>query len=313
MRFLQIIPVLFLLSVLSCTKETPSADTMPPDNGLYVSGQFSNAQLSILPNVKYGEKANFRNTQYTSIQTKEVELKQARLDLTMDIAIPPNASASSRQPLLVLIHGGGFVTGDKSDMYLEAYSYAQAGYVVATINYRLTQNQSNDTTRLLSRLHALEDVGNAIRYLKKNATAYFIDTTRILSIGSSAGGGLSIVNAIERDAATSTIDYPGYSTYVCAAISTGATLKLDDIAPFTPGFDANDSPLLMFHANPLDSGTGATWQDLLNSQKLVNDSGNTCEVFPQPNMTHTVSLELGGTYWPQLKPFLWKQLKLSNL
>lgn len=288
-------------------------DVLPPDTGLYISTQFSNAQLSILPNVKYGEKDNFRNIQYTSIQTKEVELKQSKLNLTMDIAIPPNAGASSRQPLIVLIHGGGFVTGDKSDMYLEAYSYAQAGYVVATINYRLTQNQTNDTTRLLSRLHALEDVGNAIRFLKKNSAVYFIDTTRVISIGSSAGGGLSVTNALEKDAGTSIVDYPGYSTFVCAAVSTGVTLKLDDIAPLTIGFDAKDSPLLMFHANPLDSGTGATWQDLLNSQQLVNASGNTCEVFSQPNMTHTVSLELGGQYWPQLKPFLWKHLKLGSL
>jgi acetyl esterase/lipase len=304
---------LIIIGFTSCKKEAPFVESLPPETGLYVSAQYSTNQLKILPNVKYSEKDNLRKVQYTSIQTKETELLQSRLNLTMDIAIPPNASASSRQPLIVLIHGGGFVTGDKSDMYLEAYSYAQAGYVVATINYRLTQNQSNDTTRFLSRLHALEDVGNAIRFLKKNAAVYFVDTSRLISIGSSAGGGLSIVNAIERDAATSAIDYPGFSTYVCAAISTGATLKLDDIAPFTPGFDANDSPLLMFHANPLDSGTGATWQDLLHSQKMVNDSGNTCEVFPQPNMTHTVSLELGGTYWPQLKPFLWKHLKLSNL
>lgn len=305
--------MLLVAGALSCSKETPPADPLPPQEGMYVSTQFSNAQLTILPNVKYGEKDNFRKGQYTSIQTKAEELLQSRLNLTMDIAIPPNAGASSRQPLIVLIHGGGFVTGDKSDMYLEAYSYAKAGYVVATINYRLTQNQSNDTVRLFSRLHALEDAGNAIRYLKKNASVYFIDTTRVLSIGSSAGGGLSIVNALERDAATSTVDYPGFSTRVSAAVSTGATLKLDDIAPYTVGFDASDSPLLMFHANPLDSGTGATWQDLLNSQQLVNASGNTCEVFPQPNLTHTVTLELGGQYWPQLKPFLWKQLQLDKL
>lgn len=313
MRSLPILPALFLVSVLSCSKETPSTDTLPPDTGLYVSTQFSSPQLKILPNVKYGEKDNFRKMQYTSIQTKDAELLQTRLNLTMDIAVPPNASASSRQPLLVLIHGGGFVTGDKSDMYLEAYSYAQAGYVVATVNYRLTQNQFNDTVRLFSRLHALEDVGNAIRFLKKNASVYFIDTTRVLSIGSSAGGGLSVVNALERDAATSVVDYNGFSTRVSAAVSTGVTLKLDDIAPYTVGFDASDSPLLMFHANPLDSGTGATWQDLLNSQQLVNASGNTCEVFPQPNLTHTVSLELGGQYWPQLKPFLWKHLRLGSL
>lgn len=298
----------------SCRKSTTgeTAETPIPETGLYVSTQFTEASLTIRRNVLYSTRPNFRNNQYTSIQTKAQEMSMPTLLLKMDIALPPNASAAAKQPLIVFIHGGGFVTGDKEDMTAEAISYARAGYVVASINYRLTQNQTNDSSRLLSRLHALEDAGNAIRFLKVNYNSYFIDTTRILTLGSSAGGGLSLVNAIESDAATSTFDYTGVSTKVNAAIATGATLSLSDLPGIVLQYDKNDVPVLMFHANPLDGGTGATWQDALDTQQRINQSGNSCTLHPQPNLSHTVSLDLGGIYWPQLKPFIWQRLRLGQ-
>mgnify|MGYP002789517775 CR=1 FL=1 len=312
-----LVSVLSLTAVLlfSCKKtvtEEPAAPLPPPETGLYVSTQFAENALTIRRDVQYSTRPNFRNNQYTSIKTKAQEMATPTLFLKMDIALPPNASATSKQPLIVFIHGGGFVTGDKDDMTVQAISYARAGYVVASINYRLTQNQTNDSMRLLSRLHALEDAGNAIRFLKQNHASYFIDTNRILTLGSSAGGGLSLVNAIEADASTSAFDYTGASTKVNGAIATGATLSLDDLSGVQLRYDMNDVPVLMFHANPLDGGTGATWQDALTTQQRINQSGNSCTLHPQPNLSHTVSLDLGGLYWPQLKPFIWERLKLAQ-
>jgi len=85
----------------------------------------------------------------------------------------------------------------------EAYTYSRAGYICATLNYRLTHKGSSPPPELeiFAIQCALEDIQNAIRFLKKNADTYFIDTTRIVTFGGSAGGGLSLLNAVEFDAA----------------------------------------------------------------------------------------------------------------
>jgi hypothetical protein len=83
----------------------------------------------------------------------------------------------------------------------------------------------------------------------------------------------------------------------------------------TISYDADDSPVLMFHAKEYDSGgNGYTWTaNAIPTQQAILNSGNSCTLIPQPNMTHTVVLELGGDYWQYLKPFLWEHLRLAEL
>lgn len=64
--------------------------------------------------VAYTTRPNFHNLQYTSEVTKQTEISQNNLTPKMDIYLPPNASATKRQPLLVMIHGGGYSSGDKT-------------------------------------------------------------------------------------------------------------------------------------------------------------------------------------------------------
>ena len=79
-------------------------------------------------------------------------------------------------------------------------------------------------------------------------------------------------------------------------------------------FEATDSPVLLFHADATDSTTGATWTgQVLPTAKLINDSGNSCTLSRQPNMTHTADLSLGGRRWEEVRPFLWEKLRLAAL
>lgn len=91
-------------------------------------------------------------------------------------------------------------------------------------------NIANATLRQKAIIDALEDTQNAIRFLKSNAINYHIDATRIAVFGASAGGALSLINAIQADFNGLTNDFKGYSSKVNAAISTGATLVNDDIS-----------------------------------------------------------------------------------
>lgn len=297
-----------------------AAPTSPPDataptTGRYVSLQYDSASVARFLNVAYSTRPN-AGRQYTSQRTEATERTQPTLTLRMDIAVPPNATASSRQPLLVLIHGGGFIAGDKSDFYPELASYARAGFVVATINYRLTPgNGTSDTIRTMAVQHAAEDAANAIRFLRRNAAQYGIDPTRVATIGSSAGGGTSLVLGIQPDDPRLLSDAPGVSARVDGVVSTGATLQGESDAVLSLlTFDRDDTPVLLFHARETDGGTGATWTGaVIPTQQRIEASGNQCTVVAQPDGTHTVDLSIGTVYWPPLRDFLWSRLRLAAL
>ncbi|MCX9156320.1 alpha/beta hydrolase fold domain-containing protein [Niveibacterium sp. 24ML] len=301
----------------STTPEAPPGPPQPPASGLYVSPQFDTAQMALYLDVPYSTRPNEGGVQYSSSLTKNLEIGGAELTLELDVAVPPNATASTPQPAIVWIHGGGFVAGSKEERRDDAMSYARAGYVAATINYRLTpDNQANPAIRVRAIQQATEDAMNAIRYLRANAARYHIDPNRIATIGTSAGGGISLINAIEADTLLNTVsDFPGVSARVQAAIATGATLGesgIDTNSLFH--FDAGDSPVLLFHAKETDSVTGATWSgNVLPTQKAIVDAGGSCTVVAQGDMTHTVDLSLGGRWWTQLKPFLWEKLRLAAM
>lgn len=83
-------------------------------------------------------------------------------------------------PLLVWIHGGGYMGGDKScaEAWGRIISY-RTGAVVASINYRLAPEQHYPGPIL--------QAGEAIKHLLHNAETYGIDPTRIFLAGDSAG------------------------------------------------------------------------------------------------------------------------------
>ncbi len=315
MRKVYFIFSLLVFTFFSCKKE--GGTTLPSPAGLYDSMIYLKTDIQI-QEVAYTTRPNFQNLQYTSENTKKIEKTQPTLTPKMDIYLPPNASAIKKQPLLVMIHGGGYSSGDKNAWQNEAYTYSRAGYICASLNYRLTQSGGNQDSllRLYAVQCALEDIQNAIRFLKKNAGTYFIDTTRIVVFGGSAGGGLSLINAIEFDATLGLNDHPGFSSKTNGSISTGATLINDDPASQlgTLHYDSFDSPVLLFHAKENDSSTGATWSgSAMPTQQAINNSGNSCTLVAQPNMTHTVVLELRGEYWQYLRPFIWGHLRLDEL
>ncbi|MBI1355214.1 MAG: alpha/beta hydrolase fold domain-containing protein [Acidobacteria bacterium] len=102
--------------------------------------------------------------------------KELRLDLYR-----PEQPPAERLPLVVWIHGGGWRNGSKEQARL-AVPLVPQGYVVASINYRL----SGDAT-FPAQIH---DCKGALRWLRAHADEYGIDPRRVGVWGSSAGGHL---------------------------------------------------------------------------------------------------------------------------
>ena len=99
----------------------------------------------------------------------------------LDLYIPNGATSAT--PLIVWVHGGGWILGDKSlDASAPQFRYARNGYAVASINYRLS-----GTAIFPAQIH---DCKAAIRFLRANAAQYNLDTNRFAAWGSSAGGHL---------------------------------------------------------------------------------------------------------------------------
>jgi len=105
---------------------------------------------------------------------------------SLDMYVPADASASrskARPPLLVMIHGGGWGGGDKKEYGDIPYDFVRRGYIVASINYRLTTISGLPIP--------IYDCKSAIRWLRAHAGDYGFDPNRIVVAGHSAGGHLS--------------------------------------------------------------------------------------------------------------------------
>ena len=99
-----------------------------------------------------------------------------KLDLVL-----PNESTNKPFPLIVFIHGGGWLIGDKSHVQTQSvYRLLYAGYAVASINYRLAHEAKFP--------EPLFDCKAAIRFLRANAEKFGVDAKKIGVTGNSAGG-----------------------------------------------------------------------------------------------------------------------------
>lgn len=112
--------------------------------------------------------------------------------LRLDLYRPTRAAPSGR-PLVVYVHGGGWLSGHAR--HAGAFenwpgvlaSLAAEGYVVASIEYRLSGEAAFPA--------AVLDVKTSIRWLRAKARDYGIDPTRVLVWGGSAGGQLAALTA----------------------------------------------------------------------------------------------------------------------
>jgi acetyl esterase/lipase len=112
--------------------------------------------------------------------------------LKMDILIPVPVR---KKTVVVYVPGGGFVMASKeSALNLRAY-VAEAGFAVASVQYRTTRDGA--TYR-----DGVQDIKSAIRYLRANAGQYGIDANRVVVWGESAGGYLAaMVGVTNQDGA----------------------------------------------------------------------------------------------------------------
>ncbi|WP_262149578.1 alpha/beta hydrolase [Chryseobacterium foetidum] len=106
------------------------------------------------------------------------------VDLTLNFT--PSAVPGVR-PCLIVVHGGSWKRGDNSEIAAANNYFANAGYQVATINYRLAPKFPSPAQQ--------EDLHSAFKWIRQHAEELKIDTTNIVLMGRSAGASIVLTMA----------------------------------------------------------------------------------------------------------------------
>lgn len=113
---------------------------------------------------------------------------RSRRDWKMDLIVPKERVGHAPLPCFVWVCGGAFMVMDRSVWLPELMPFACAGYVVASVDYRVSSEAQFPTQ--------LTDVKAAIRYLRAHADALCIDPDRIFIAGESVSGTLACLAGV---------------------------------------------------------------------------------------------------------------------
>lgn len=152
--------------------------TMTPDTSYTTFSAYQQTKkhypgITIVHEFKYPDVAEKKGLTYCTIDNHK---------LIIDAFIP-KGTGLKKIPAVIMIHGGGWRSGDRSQHYPLAESLAHLGYACFTPEYRLS------TEALFPA--AVYDIKAAIRWVKAHASTYNIDTAKIVIAGFSAGGELA--------------------------------------------------------------------------------------------------------------------------
>jgi len=145
-------------------------------------------QYRVIPNVTYHIASNQENK--------------------LDLYVPRGATVPT--PVLMYIHGGGWVGGTKESSVLRILPYLEMGWAVANVEYRL-----GAVARAPA---AVEDGLCALRWVIRNSGQYNLDTSRIVTTGNSAGGHLALTTGMIPASAGLDRECPGNEELSVAAI-----------------------------------------------------------------------------------------------
>ena len=131
-------------------------------------------------------------------------------------------------PLVVMIHGGGWVNGSKDNYARQVAPYLKAGIACAAINYRMVPEATEKGIDPPVKW-PLEDAARAVQFLRSKAKEWNINPDRIGATGGSAGGCSSLYLALHDDLADPKSEDPvaRQSTRLYTAAVTGAQTTLD--------------------------------------------------------------------------------------
>lgn len=205
-----IIAILSLRGI-GCTAQTLQAG--PPDTSFTTYSAYKSA----LKKYPFISIANPPVPANISSKTNVVYCKVNNTELRLDVFYP---SQKSKKPLpaVLIVHGGGWRSGNRGQHVPLAQQLAAKGYVTVTAQYRLSTEALYPA--------AVNDLKTAIRWMRANAKTYHIDKDKIAIWGFSAGGQLATLVGTTGNSPLFKGDgcYQKYSDKIQAIIDADGTL-----------------------------------------------------------------------------------------
>ena len=170
-------------------------------------------------------------------------------------AFYPKQIASGKRIAVIIIHGGGWRTGNRTLHHPLAQRLAGLGYVCFTPEYRLSTEALYPA--------AIQDIKSAIHWIRKNAAKYNIDQNKIAVAGHSAGGELAAMVGVANnihgngciknisDKVNAVIDMDGLLAFIHAESGEGDDSKRTSAATNWFGYSKTENPELWKQGSPL--------------------------------------------------------------
>lgn len=227
---------------------TGKIDTSYSNHSAYINSKKTHPLTEIIPEQKLNTVSEEYGISYGKIDKRE---------LLLDVFSPKKVSKKSLTAIMI-IHGGGWRTGNRTQHYQLARRLADLGYVCFTPEYRLSTEALYPA--------AVYDLKAALRWIRANAKTYNIDTNRIATLGFSAGGELSAFLGVTSENTTfesnngnlehsskvnAIIDIDGIVSFVHPDSGEGDDSKSTSAATYWFGFAKKDNLPLWEEASSL--------------------------------------------------------------
>jgi acetyl esterase/lipase len=242
-------------------------------------------------------------------------------ETVLDI-IQARAPALKNRPGVIVIHGGGWIQGDKESM-LERFClpFVEHGFVVANVEYRLAASATAPA--------AVNDVLEAAKWFRDHAADYKVDPNQIIVTGNSAGGHLAMMVGMAPESAglgpsikiVAIVNFYGISdvpdqlqgahlqTYAVTWVPEQPgrmelAKKLSPITYVRKGLP----PVLSIHG---DADPVVPYDQSVRLTKELKAAGDQVELITVPGGEHGFPPEEMNKVWPQI--FKWlKKHKISS-
>jgi len=135
-------------------------------------------------------------------------------------AFYPKQQNNTKRIAIIIVHGGGWRTGNRTLHYSLAQRLADLGYVCFTPEYRLSTEALYPA--------AVYDIKSVIRWVRKNAAKYNLDTKKIAVAGHSAGGELAAMMGATNN--ISTFEGTGCDLNISSKVN--AVIDIDGLLAF---------------------------------------------------------------------------------
>jgi len=157
---------LCLAGVMLCFQLLFSAAAQAQLSEAAKSAVLISSHYDVLPNITYGVADNY--------------------ELKLDVYRPTTAKTPT--PVVMLIHGGGWIRHDKEGEVMSLLPYLEMGWAAVNVEYRVA--------RVSLAPAAVEDCRCALHWIGRNAAKYNFDIGKVVVTGASAGGHLALTTAM---------------------------------------------------------------------------------------------------------------------